>query len=137
MISQRLLTKYPPFSTISRMVKSVKCPRKYPLSPWNSERRYVSADILSAGTVGTRCCMVPTRPEFDFSLARIWPYMVYMVYFGRVHFQLNFTRWMTGQAWWFLNNIGFSTCQTRWSTFCLNFSQCNMFNSFVQYCTIP
>ncbi len=54
MISRRLLTKYPPFSTISRTVKSVKCPRKYPLSPWNSEWRCVSTDILSAGT-GNLC----------------------------------------------------------------------------------
>ncbi len=52
MISWKLLTKYPPFSTISRTAKFLKCPRKYTLSPWNSEWRCVSTDILS---VGTRC----------------------------------------------------------------------------------
>ncbi len=42
-----------------------------------------------------------------------------------------------GPSSWFLNNPGFSTCQTRWSIFGLNFSQCNAFNSLVLYHTIP
>ncbi len=52
-------------------------------------------------------------------------------------FSLNFTRRITGQAWWFSNNLSFSMCQTRWSTFCFNFSRCNTFNSFILYYTIP
>ncbi len=66
------------------------------------------------------CCTVSTWLEFNFSLARI---RSYMVYFGRVRFQVNFTGRITSQAWWFSNNLGFSMCQTWWSTFCLNFSR--------------
>ncbi len=81
-------------------------------------------------TSGTCCCTISTRPEFDFSSAGI---RSYTVYFGRVHFQVNFTWRIKGQVRWFLNNLSFSMWQTRWSTFCLNFSRCNTFNSFVLY----
>ncbi len=60
MISQWLLTKYPPFSTVSRAVKSVKCPRKYPVSLWNSERRCIFADILSGCTGQLKESIVPS-----------------------------------------------------------------------------
>ncbi len=39
-------------------------------------------------TSRTCCCTISTRPEFDFSSAGI---RSYTVYFGRVHFQVNFT----------------------------------------------
>ncbi len=83
-------------------------------------------------TFGTHCCIVSTWLEFYFSSARIW---WYTAYHDRVVFQVNFTKWIMGQAWWFWKNHGFSKCQS--STFCLNFSWCNIFNSFVLCHTIP
>ncbi len=41
---------HPHFSIILRNANSLKCPRKYPSYPWNSEQWWVLMGVLNAGT---------------------------------------------------------------------------------------